>query len=125
VDKEMLGGEDNRAGIFYRLDKTKDSQAYFVTISSMKSMQAAFAVGGLVLVGSCFAQKQQTEKSLPYATVDHPEFIPGAEAHFMGGADRLIGVMDGKVAKAYAASILSQHGVVQDRLAAGPIAVTW
>ena len=91
----------------------------------MRAWQAAFAVVGLVLVGLCFAQKQQTEKSLPYTTVDHPEFITAAQAHFMGDSDRLIGVMDGKVAKAYAASILSQHGVVQDRLAAGPIAVTW
>jgi hypothetical protein len=34
-------------------------------------------------------------------------------------------VVDGKVAKAYPAAILAQHGVVQDRLEAGPIAVTW
>jgi Protein of unknown function (DUF3179) len=37
----------------------------------------------------------------------------------------LIGVTDGKNAKAYPAAILAQHGVVQDRMADGPIAVTW
>jgi len=65
------------------------------------------------------------QKDLPYVTVDHPQFVPAAQATFMGDADRLIGIMDGNVAKAYAAAILTQHGVVQDQLAAGPIAVTW
>jgi hypothetical protein len=92
----------------------------------MRSLQATLAAVGLALVALCSPQdKSTTEKRLPYVTVDHPEFIPAAQAHFVGGTDRLIGVMDGKVAKAYPASILSQHGVVQDRLAAGPIAVTW
>jgi hypothetical protein len=91
----------------------------------MRSFQATLAVVGLALVSLCSAQQKPTEKRLPYATVYHPEFILAAQAHFMGSTDRLIGVMDGKVAKAYPASILSQHGVVQDRLAAGPIAVTW
>ena len=90
----------------------------------MRSFEA-MTVTGLALAGLCFAQKQSTPKELPYVTVDHPEFVPAAQAHFMGSTDRLIGVMDGKIAKAYAASILSQHGVVQDQLAAGPIAVTW
>jgi hypothetical protein len=91
----------------------------------MKGLQATSAFVGLCLVGLCYPQEQSSQKSLPYTTVDHPEFIPAARAHFMGGDDRIIGVMDGKIAKAYAASILTQHGVVQDRLAAGPIAVTW
>ena len=91
----------------------------------MRSLHAIPVVVGLALVGLCSAQEKSAQKDLPYVTVDHPEFIPAAQANFMGGTDRLIGVMDGSVAKAYPASILSQHGVVQDRLAAGPIAVTW
>ena len=91
----------------------------------MRSFQATLTVVGLALVGLCFAQEKSAQKRLPYVTVDHPEFIPAAQAHFMGSTDRLIGIMDGKLAKAYPASILSQHGVVQDQLAAGPIAVTW
>jgi hypothetical protein len=43
----------------------------------------------------------------------------------MSDRDRLIGVTDGKIAKAYPAGILAQHGLVQDRLTGGPIAVTW
>ena len=75
--------------------------------------------------GSSVAQDKAPQKSLPYVTVDHPEFIAAAQAVFLNDRDRVIGVMDGSVAKAYAAADLAQHGVVQDRLAAGPIAVTW
>jgi len=43
----------------------------------------------------------------------------------MSDRDRMIGVTEGKIAKAYPAGILAQHGLVQDRLPDGPIAVTW
>jgi hypothetical protein len=62
---------------------------------------------------------------LPYAAIEHAEFIPASQVTFMTDRDRLIGVTDGKIAKAYPAGILAQHGLVQDRLTAGPIAVTW
>lgn len=88
-------------------------------------LQAAAVLIGLAAVLPNCAQDNAAPKRMPYVTVDHPEFIPARQAQFMNGMDRLIGVTDGKVAKAYPASILSQHGVVQDRLAAGPIAVTW
>ena len=82
-----------------------------------------------VLVGLCTlgaaCQEKSAPKDLPYVTVDHPEFITAQQASFLADPDRLIGVMDGKTAKAYPAAILAQHGVVQDRLQAGPIAVTW
>jgi len=48
-----------------------------------------------------------------------------ADATFMSGDDRVIGVMIGKTAKAYAAGILSQHGLVEDQSPKGPIAITW
>lgn len=62
---------------------------------------------------------------LPYATIVHPQFIPSSQATFMSPNDLLIGVTDGKTAKAYPAAILAQHGVVQDLMSDGPIAVTW
>ena len=43
----------------------------------------------------------------------------------MNAEDRVIGVMSGKTAKAFPAGILAQHGLVQDNLPSGPIAVTW
>jgi len=90
----------------------------------MRAFDAAL-VGLLFLAPACFPQKKPATKELPYVTVDHPQFIPASEATFLNNADRLIGVADGKVAKAYPAADLAQHGVVQDRLAEGPIAVTW
>jgi len=79
----------------------------------------------LILVTLCGTLAVAQQKSMPYKTVDHPEFVAAPQASFAGDSDRLIGVMDGKQAKAYLAADLSQHGVVQDRLSSGPIAVTW
>lgn len=62
---------------------------------------------------------------LPYATIDHPHFVPASQASFLGPKDIVLGVTDSKTAKAYPAAILAQHGVVQDSTADGPIAVTW
>ena len=63
--------------------------------------------------------------SLPYTAVHDPQFISAADATFMNGEDRVIGLMSGNVAKAYPAGILSQHGLVEDRSPKGPIAITW
>ncbi len=71
------------------------------------------------------AAAQEKKPSLPYVTIDHPQFIPASQATFLSAHDLLIGVTDGKTAKAYPAAILAQHGVVQDQMADGPIAVTW
>ncbi len=63
--------------------------------------------------------------NLPYTTIDHPQFVSASQAAFLGSKDIVLGVTDGKTAKAYPAAILSQHGVVQDGMADGPIAITW
>jgi hypothetical protein len=82
------------------------------------------AATALLAAGACLAF-QTPAKRLPYAAIEHPEFIPASQATFMSDRDRMIGVTDGKIAKAYPAGILAQHGLVQDKLKAGPIAVTW
>ncbi len=79
----------------------------------------------LSVIALCGTLALAQQKSMPYKTVDHPEFVPASQATFASDGDRVIGVMDGKQAKAYLAADLSQHGVVQDRLKEGPIAVTW
>ncbi len=71
------------------------------------------------------AAAQEKKPHLPYVTIDHPQFIPASQAAFLSPSDLLIGVTDGKTAKAYPSAILAQHGVVQDQMADGPIAVTW
>jgi len=68
---------------------------------------------------------QSKKADLPYVTIDHPQFIAASQATFLSLEDLLIGVTDAKTAKAYPAAILAQHGVVQDQMADGPIAVTW
>jgi uncharacterized protein DUF3179 len=83
------------------------------------------AVALMLFAGGVAAQETAAPKSLPYTAVHDPQFISVADAAFMGGEDRVIGVMIGKTAKAYAAGILSQHGLVEDRSPAGPIAITW
>lgn len=65
------------------------------------------------------------QANLPYAAIHDPQFIPASQTAFLSSKDLVIGVTDGKTAKAYPAAILAQHGVVQDQTAAGPIAVTW
>lgn len=65
------------------------------------------------------------QQRLPYAAIDHPQFVPASQATYMSSGDLLIGVANGKIAKAYPAAILAQHGVVLDRMPDGPIAVTW
>jgi hypothetical protein len=67
----------------------------------------------------------QDAPSLPYVAVHDPEFLAAADATFMHGDDRVIGIMSGKTAKAFPAAILSQHGLVEDKSPKGPIAVTW
>ena len=78
----------------------------------------------LLLISTAALALAQTAK-LPYKTIDHPDFIPAAQATFLHDGDRVIGVSGGNQAKAYPAAILAQHGVCQDQSPDGPIAVTW
>jgi uncharacterized protein DUF3179 len=88
--------------------------------TTLRSMSIA-----AVLLGPAIALGQTAPKSLPYTAVHDPEFISAAEAGFMSGDDRVIGLMSGTVAKAYPGAILSQHGLVEDHSPNGPIAITW
>ena len=89
-----------------------------------RTFAAVVLVGALAPFGSTIAFAQEP-KSLPYVAVHNPEFISAAAATFMNADDRVIGVMSGTTAKAYPAGILAQHGLVEDDLPSGPIAVTW
>lgn len=62
---------------------------------------------------------------MPYVAIHHPQFVPASQAGFLHSNDLLIGVAEGTVAKAYPAAALAQHGIVQDRMPNGPIAITW
>jgi hypothetical protein len=62
---------------------------------------------------------------MPYTAIHHPEFVAASEATFLQDDDILLGVASGKVAKAFPAADLTQHGAVADQLPDGPISVTW
>ena len=91
-------------------------------------LSAGVAVIALAIAGSAAAQTRTAKKKAPdlsYKTIDNPQFVAASQASFLGPKDIVLGVTDGKTAKAYPAAILSQHGVVQDSTADGPIAITW
>jgi uncharacterized protein DUF3179 len=78
-----------------------------------------------LFAGSIAAAQTAAPVSLPYAAVHDPQFVGAADATFVTADDRVIGLMSGTSAKAYPASILSQHGLVEDQSPKGPIAITW
>jgi len=82
------------------------------------------AVAAAIMTAGLAAQTS-APKSLPYTAVHDPEFVSASAATFVSEEDRIIGLMSGTVAKAYPASILSQHGLVEDQSPKGPIAITW
>jgi uncharacterized protein DUF3179 len=89
------------------------------------ALPASAAAAVLLLANVSQAFQSSSRTNLPYVAVHDPQFISAKEATFMHPGDRLIGISTGTVAKAYPAGILSQHGLVEDRLTSGPIAVTW
>ena len=104
----------------------------FVRNETGLSGQAAKLVPLIVLLAvtaMAFAARPRTPEAkkvdLPYVTIDHPQFIAASQATFLSPHDMVIGVTIGQAAKAYPAAILAQHGVVQDQMSDGPIAVTW
>ncbi len=94
-------------------------------IAAAKTMAAMALAAAVVVAASAARAQSQRRPALPYTTIDHPQFLPAAQAAFLHPGDLLIGVNADGVAKAYPAAILAQHGVVQDRMPDGPIAVTW
>lgn len=67
----------------------------------------------------------QTPPMMPYVAIHEPVFVPAREAAFVLDDDLVIGVAQGKTAKAYMAADLTQHGSVDDQMPDGPIEVTW
>jgi hypothetical protein len=89
-------------------------------------MQRLYLVPIVLIALAAFAAAQnKMEKPLPYAAVHDPQFISASAATFLHDPDRVIGIVNGREAKAYPAAILSQHGLVEDQSPSGPIAITW
>ena len=58
-------------------------------------------------------------------SIDEPRFVPADEADFMKDEEPVLGVTDGRVAKAYSLWLLDSHEIVNDTLGERPIAATW
>ena len=56
---------------------------------------------------------------LPYTAILDPQYVPAAQATFLQDEDILIGVAVGRVAKAFPAADLAQHGSVNDQCQTG------
>ncbi len=54
-----------------------------------------------------------------------PVFVPAPDADFLNEQDRILGLVDGEVAKAYPIKILNWHEIVNDTLAGKPVVVTY
>lgn len=85
-------------------------------------LELVLALTLTVLAPIGFAQRPQM---LPYVTIDAPRFVPAAAADFMKDDYVVLGVASGKVAKAFPAADLAQHGSALDDMPDGPITVTW
>ena len=57
--------------------------------------------------------------------IDNPVFVSADRATFMNDNEFVIGVSDGKTAKAYSTWLLNGHEIVNDTLGSASIAVTW
>ena len=54
-------------------------------------------------------------------SIDRPKFVKAADAEI----SPVIGISDGKIARAYSINLLDRHEIVNDRIGAYPIAITW
>lgn len=83
----------------------------------------------LILVASTplVAQQpqQETRLPMPFVPLREPHFVPAAKADFLKSDDRVVGVSENGVSKAYEPSVLAFHHVVQDILGSGPIIAGW
>lgn len=77
------------------------------------------------LLAAALSLAAQAQQPLPYVAIHEPVFIAPSQATFVLDDDLVIGVVNGKTAKAYPALDLTQHGSVDDKMPDGPIEVTW
>jgi Protein of unknown function (DUF3179) len=84
---------------------------------------------GLVLMAAAPLVGQQAHQEgrppMPFVPLREPHFVPAAKADFLKSEDRVVGVSEKGVSKAYQPSVLAFHHVVQDNLKDLPIIVTW
>ena len=71
------------------------------------------------------APRKEAGPPMPFVPLREPHFVPAAQAEFHKSEDRVVGVSENGVSKAYQPSVLAFHHVVQDILKDMPIIATW
>ena len=83
----------------------------------------------LLLPAALFAQQSPVGPVIPtsgeYDAMRQPRFATAAQADFMKDTDRVMGVSENGVSKAYRTDIISYHHIIQDQLGKMPILATW
>jgi len=84
---------------------------------------------GLILLSATTLIGRPPQKEggapMPFVPLREPHFVPAAKADFLKNEDRVVGVSENGVSKAYQPSVLAFHHVVQDSLKDMPIIATW
>ena len=95
------------------------------TIYSLTTLFAAASLllGALEVVAQEPVVRVISKDAIP--AIDRPIFVDADEADFMDDNELVIGVSDGLQSKAYSTRLLDTHEIVNDRIGATPIAVTW
>jgi hypothetical protein len=71
-------------------------------------------------------QRQQADRPpMQFVPLREPHFVPAAKADFLKNEDRVVGVSENGVSKAYEPGVLAFHHVVQDALGKAPVIAGW
>jgi hypothetical protein len=79
----------------------------------------------LAVAAPLAAQQPPEPNGGPYVELREPHFVAAAKADFLQDGDRVVGVNENGVAKAYAVPVMAFHHIIQDRLKEMPILATW
>jgi hypothetical protein len=79
----------------------------------------------VLLTAPVGAQQTPQPNGGPFVEQRTPRFVPAAQADFMIEGERVVGVNQNGIAKAYAVRFMAFHHIIQDRLKEMPILATW
>ena len=76
-----------------------------------------------------FGQQPPVGQVIPttgeYDPMREPHFATAAQADFLKDGDRILGVSENGVSKAYRTDIITYHHIIHDQLGKMPILATW
>jgi len=93
-------------------------------ISGIRAIGVGFAFSAMLLAQPP-QEKPGRAPGPEFVPLREPRFVPAVQANFLKDTDRVVGVSENGVAKAYEPDVTAWHHVVEDRLGNLPIIVTW